>query len=134
MSMYYGFLVLTACIIKQLCRGHQRSRHSNINRSLIDSQSTLGGVVQQVVDQGGYISNADFTTFVHVSSGAILNGGSTVQQHVDQGGNVGDGHKGVTIHVTQDELRIGRSYPVTNGEGDGIVEEPVPVIVVGEVR
>ena len=107
-----------------------------VNQSMLDDERlelVLSRMIQQVIDDLGHITDGNVGVLIHVGCIQVETSVNAVQQIVDEIGHVVDGNLAVVVYITQGELGIGRSYPVTNGEGDRIVEEPVPVIVVGEV-
>ena len=91
---------------------------------------TIKLFLHHIVEQQGQVVDVNYTVLVHVSSRTKL---LACEHAINQSDNIINVNQGVTIYITEYKGGIGRCYPVTNGEGNGIVEEPVPVIVVGEV-
>ena len=85
--------------------------------------------VEYAIEQCGHVLNVDGTILKQVTSRVEC---ATVQYDTDQCSHVINVNDLVAVHVTQDVLGI-ENYRVVNGERNGIVVEPVPVIVVREV-
>ena len=77
---------------------------------------TIKLFLQHIVEQQGQVVDVNYTVLVHVSSCAKL----LICEHaVNQSDNIININKCVTIYITEYKGGIGRSYPVTNGEGIG---------------
>ena len=123
---------------KELCQEPIGSQHSLLKyfyRTIcsMSSQLLLGCSIQQEADKSRYIINAQLAILVHISNLGIL---ALTQQEADECSNIINAQLAILVHITQDELGIGRSFPLTDGEGHGIIQEPHPVSfsAVGEVR
>ena len=86
-----------------------------------------------MVDEESKVSDGDSPVAIHVTN-SVGHIALATQEVIDKGSSVSNGHYTVVVSITQDVGGIGRSYPVTNGERHGIIQEPVPIVAVGEVR